>query len=148
MDNVLVDFESGIDRLSPEIQKAYEDNLDEAPHIFSLMDPIPGAIEAVHRIAEHYEVYILSTSPWKNPDALQDKLDWIKKYFGAGNDSPFYKRVIITHHKDLNKGAFLIDDRTKNGAGEFEGELIQFGTATFPDWAAVLAYLLPKKPVP
>ena len=43
--------------------------------------------------------------------------------------------------KNLNKGDFLIDDRTKNGAGEFEGELILFGSEKFPDWKRVCEYL-------
>ncbi len=46
------------------------------------------------------------------------------------------KKLILTHRKDLNIGDFLVDDRTKNGAGEFMGEFIQFGTDKFPDWAA------------
>lgn len=54
-----------------------------------------------------------------------------------------YKRLILTHHKNLNKGDYLIDDRTKNGAGEFEGKLIQFGTEEYPDWKSVLAYFFP-----
>jgi 5'(3')-deoxyribonucleotidase len=87
-------------------------------------------------------LYILSTAPWRNPTALNDKLAWIKKYFGDGKDSVFYKRLIITHHKNLNQGDYLIDDRTKNGAGEFGGELIQFGSEKFPDWNSVIDYLL------
>ena len=38
-------------------------------------------------------------------------------------------------------GEYLIDDRTANGAAEFKGELIQFGTEKYPNWAAVLNYL-------
>ena len=40
MDNVLVDFVSGINQLSPKLQMQYERDLDEAPNIFSLMKPI------------------------------------------------------------------------------------------------------------
>ena len=40
-------------------------------------------------------------------------------------------------------GDYLIDDRTKNGAGEFSGELIQFGSDDYPDWETVLNYLQP-----
>ena len=40
-------------------------------------------------------------------------------------------------------GDYLIDDRTKNGAGEFSGELIQFGDDAFPNWEAILNYLKP-----
>ena len=63
MDNVLVDFQSGIDRLDAATVKEYEGRLDEVPGIFALMDPMPGAIDAVHRLAEKYDVYILSTAP-------------------------------------------------------------------------------------
>ena len=68
MDGVLVDFQSGIDRLSEEVKNEYRENIDEAPGIFGLMKPMPGAIEAVHKLKEHYDVYILSTAPWKKID--------------------------------------------------------------------------------
>jgi len=144
MDDVLVDFSSGIARLSEEIKKEYDGRLDEVPGIFSLMDPLPGAIKAAKRLSESFDVYILSTAPWKNISAWSDKAAWVHKYFGADKDSPFYKRLIITHHKNLNKGDFLIDDRSKNGAGEFEGELIQFGSEKFSDWDKVIDYLIDK----
>jgi 5'(3')-deoxyribonucleotidase len=141
MDNVLVNFQSGIDRLSEQTKREYEGRLDEVPGIFSLMEPMPYAVESVKFLAEYFDVYILSTAPWKNPSAWTDKANWVHKYFGVEKDSPFYKRLIISHHKNLNRGDFLIDDRTKNGAGEFQGELIQFGSERFPDWKAVTEYL-------
>lgn len=141
MDNVLVDFQSGIDRLSEETQKEYEGRLDDVPGIFSLMKPLAGAVDAVKLLSQYYDVYILSTAPWKNISAWSDKAAWVQKYFGDDKDSPFYKRLIISHHKNLNKGDYLIDDRTKNGAGEFEGELILFGSEKFPSWKSVTDYL-------
>jgi len=141
MDNVLVDFQSGIDKLNETIRQEYTDRLDEVPGIFSLMEPYPGAIEAVQKIATHYEVYILSTAPWLNPSAWTDKAKWVHRHFGSGKDSVFYKRLIISHHKNLNHGDYLIDDRKKNGAGEFSGELILFGSDAFPDWKSVVEYL-------
>ena len=54
----------------------------------------------------------------------------------------FHKRVIITHRKDLVMGDYLIDDSGNNGASEFKGEWIRFGSERFPDWNAVLEYLL------
>jgi 5'-nucleotidase len=142
MDNVLVDFKSGIDQLKDEIIKAYSGRPDEVPSIFSLMKPVDGAIDAVYLLAKKYDVYILTTSPWLNPTALQNKLDWIKKYFGSSPKDVFYKKIVFTHNKGLLKGDFLIDDRTKNGADRFEGELIQFGSAKFPNWKSVLDALL------
>ena len=138
MDGVLVDFQSGIDKLSDETKQEYEGRLDEVPGIFSLMDPMPGAIDAVHELSKHYDVYILSTAAWKNPSAWSDKINWITKHFG----DIFKKRVILTHCKHLVNGDYLVDDRAKNGASEFPGEWVQFGSERFPDWEEVTCYLI------
>ena len=50
--------------------------------------------------------------------------------------------MILTHRKDLVKGDILIDDRPNNGAKDFEGEWIHFGSKNFPDWKSVIKYLL------
>lgn len=138
MDGVLVDFQSGIDKLSDEVKKEYEGRLDEVPGIFSLMAPMPGAIEAVHTLSEYYDMYILSTAPWKNTTAYSDKLAWLTKHYG----DLFKKRVIITHCKNLCDGDYLVDDRAKNGASEFPGEWVQFGSERYPDWEEVTRYLI------
>jgi 5'(3')-deoxyribonucleotidase len=138
MDNVLVDFPSGIAKLDSETKDKYLDNYDDVPSIFSLMVPMKDAISSFNLLAEKYDTYILSTAPWKNPSAWSDKLEWVKKHLGE----KAYKRLIISHHKDLNKGDYLIDDREKNGAKDFEGELILFGSEKFKDWNAVKNYLL------
>ena len=138
MDGVLVDFASGVAKLSEETKKEYEGRIDEVPGLFALMEPMPGAIEAVQLLAKHYDVYILSTSPWGNTTAASDKIEWVKKHMNG----VFHKRVILTHHKELLMGDFLIDDRGKNGTSEFRGEWIHFGSERFPDWDAVLEHLL------
>ena len=137
MDNVLVDFKSGLNQVSEETKKEYADRLDEIPGLFGLMEPMPGAIEAVHELQKHYDLYILSTAPWKNPSAWSDKVEWVTKYL----DDVFHKRLIISHHKDLCQGDYLIDDRGKNGTSEFAGEWIEFGSEQFPNWESVLKYL-------
>ena len=141
MDGVLVDFVSGINRLPKKTFLEYQENLDEAPGIFSLMDPMPGAIEAVTALSQRYDVYILSTAPWRNPSAWADKLRFVQTYF----PEVFCKRLILSHHKELCRGDYLIDDRPRHGAGEFEGEWIHFGSKRFPDWESVLSYLLPEE---
>lgn len=137
MDNVLVDFKSGIEKIDQDTMNQYNDRLDEVPGIFSLMTPMEDAIESYEKLCTHYDTYILSTSPWENPTALNDKLDWVKKYLG----NLAYKRLILSHHKHLNHGDYLIDDREKNGADKFTGELILFGGEKFPDWKSVISYL-------
>ncbi len=136
MDNVLVDFESAIALIPKETLEKYDNHPDLVPGIFSLMKPLKGAVEAYRQLAEYYDVYILSTAPWDNPSSWTDKLLWVKQYL----PDLAYKRLILTHHKDLNRGDFLIDDRKKNGASKFQGKLIQFGSEEFPDWEAVLKY--------
>lgn len=138
MDNVLVDFKTGIERLPEETRKQYEGKLDEVPGIFALMHPMPDAIQSFAELSSVYDTYILSTAPWENPSAWSDKLLWVKKYLGTVG----YKRLILSHNKHLNHGAYLVDDRTKNGADRFTGELILFGSEDFPDWQAVKRYLL------
>ena len=145
MDNVLVDFSSGVSRLSEEMRREYEGRLDDAPGIFSLMEPLPDAIEAVKVLSQYFDCYILSVDPWKNPAALKDKQAWVKKYFGDKQHGVPYKHLLISHRKDLNKGGYLIDNHTKNGAGEFEGELIMFGSKNFTRWYQVVHYLLKKE---
>ena len=117
MDNVLVDFPSAFEKLSEETFNEYEGRLDEVPGIFSLMKPLEGAKDAFDTLAAGYDTYILSTAPWENPSAWSDKLLWVKTHLG----NAAYKRLILSHHKNLNAGKFLIDDRTKNGAGDFGG---------------------------
>ena len=142
MDNVLVNFQSGIDKLSDAELITFEGRYDEVPGIFGLMDPIEGAIESYEKLSLRYDTYILSTSPWGNDSAASDKVRWVKKYLGEAA----YKRLILSHHKNLNKGHYIIDDRTKNGVEHFEGEHIHFGQEPYMDWESVCGYLLDVNP--
>jgi len=140
MDGVLADFHRALrERLTPELVAEYGEDLDQIPGIFNDLEPVPGAIDAFKELATKYDVYILSTAPWGNPEVWMEKRLWVEKHLGA----VAYKRLILSHNKHLMIGDYLIDDRTKNGAGEFSGQLIQFGTETYPDWDAVLNYLKP-----
>lgn len=140
MDGVLADFHSGIKYFSQEIITKYKDDPDEIPNYFSKLEPIEGAIEAFNELDKKFEPYILSTASWNNPSAWSDKLNWIKKHLG----DVARKKLILSHHKNLLIGAYLIDDRhDKNGADKFTGELIHFGKdGNYNDWAAVLEYLM------
>ena len=138
MDNVLVNFQSGIDKLSKDDFNKYMGKHYQVPNIFSMMDPLEGAIEAYEKLSLKYDTYILSTAPWYNSTAWTDKIEWVKKHLAKSA----YKRLILSHHKNLNAGDYLIDDRLRNGVDKFKGEHIYFGTEKFPDWNSVLSYLL------
>ena len=140
MDNVLVDFPSAFDKVPKRYLITHKDKMDEIPGIFSLMTPLPGAVESFNELSSIFDTYILSTSPWENASAWTDKLNWVKNNLGASA----YKRLILSHHKNLNVGDFLIDDRLANGVDKFIGEHIHFGTDKFPNWENVVNYLKQK----
>ncbi len=62
---------------------------------------------------------------------------WVRRYL----DDVAHKRLILTHHKDLLCGDFLIDDRDAHGASSFGEGFIQFGSERFPDWPAVMEHM-------
>jgi 5'-nucleotidase len=137
MDNCLVDFRSAFAHIDDDLLREYEGHEDDVPGIFARMHPMPGAIAAFGKLADLYDTYVLSTSPWANPSAWSDKLVWVKRHLGEAA----HKRLILTHHKDLCRGHYLVDDRLTRGAAEFEGTLIRFGSEEYPDWPAVVRFL-------
>ncbi|MFW0793330.1 hypothetical protein AAFP30_05920 [Gordonia sp. CPCC 205515] len=144
MDNTLVDFQSGIDKLSEAERTRFDGDLDDVPGIFSLMDPMPGAIKAYRQLSKKFDTYILSTAPWDNPLAWTEKLLWVKMHLGRDEESPAYKRLILSHHKNLNHGNYIIDDRTARGVDEMpDGMHIHFGQPGFETWKQVVAHMLP-----
>lgn len=62
MDNVLVNFQSGIDRLTPELIEKHKEDLDKVLGIISLMYPLKAAIEYYQKISQNFDTYILSSS--------------------------------------------------------------------------------------
>jgi 5'-nucleotidase len=106
---------------------------------FLTMRPIEGAIEAFHKLhySQKYDPYILSTAPWSNEWSWMEKRIWVDTFIGE----KAFKKLTLTHNKQMLRGDFLIDDRPFNGAESFEGEWIQMGSEKFPDWDAVLNHL-------
>jgi 5'(3')-deoxyribonucleotidase len=141
MDGVLCDFMSGVRKFPEDVQKKYANNPEDIPGLFATMDEIPEAVESVKALSKIYNVYILSTVPWRNPLAYEEKIHWLWSRFGNKKDSVIYKRVIFSHNKQLADGDFLVDDNTWNGADKFKGELIRFGHAGFENWRKVAQYL-------
>ena len=78
MDNVLVNFQSGLDKIDLQTQSKFNNKNDDIPGIFSLMEPVEGAIEAFDKLSALYDTYLLSTAPWENPSASSNKLLWSK----------------------------------------------------------------------
>ena len=151
MDGVIVDFGRAIEewfKNHPHLEERYKTFPDHIQGLFRIAPPIEGAISAIKKLHESgkYELFIATSAPWGNPQSNTDKRFWIEDYFG----DLFHKKMFITHRKDLLMGDYLIDDRLKNGAGEFKGELLRFGLDwennnkpnEYPTWDSILTKLL------
>ena len=151
MDGVLVDLHSSITNYldkNPSLKDKFKGCPDHIPGIFRDPLPIKGAIDAIKKLvdSDKYDMFIATSAPWGNPSSLTDKRYWLEKWFGR----TFHKKLITTHRKDLLIGDYLIDDRLRNGAGEFNGTLLRFGydweknntPNDYPDWDSILTKLL------
>lgn len=108
---------------------------------FRKLEPMQDAISAVRQLRESqlFEVYILTAPSIRNPLCYSEKREWVEEHLGM----EMVERLIISPNKGLNKGNYLIDDHTSGrGQEHFEGQLIHFGSAEFPNWVAVLKHLL------
>lgn len=149
MDGVVADFDKKMAELNPDLYVGEGDNYEErsklvneeiikCPSFFLDLKPIPNAIESVIKLNDKYEIYFLSTPTWWFPKGFGDKKLWLDEHFGE----LAFKKLILTHRKDLNIGDYLIDDTTRNGVANFKGKHIHFGSKEFPDWDNVIKYLI------
>jgi 5'(3')-deoxyribonucleotidase len=111
---------------------------------FSDLPVIEGAVEAVQKLQEKHEVYIVSAA-MEFRNSLEDKLDWLGAHF------PFidWRHIMFCGHK-IVKADVMIDDRIKNFVG-FEGRPLLFTSPhnlliteyeRVDNWQQVLAKLL------
>lgn len=134
MDDVMCDFSAA------HRAKRMDEGLDfpqRFPGFFRDLAPIPNAIHSVNILRERFDVYVLTAPSIRNPHCYSEKRIWIEEHFGL----EFTNKLILSPNKGLLKGDFLVDDHAEGrGQENFEGELIQFGTAEYPDWSTVLEY--------
>lgn len=131
MDNVLIDFHSIKENQGNDTLSMYGGRTDN----------IPGAIDAISELQEYFDLYILITTSWNNPSVLVNKVKWVIHTLG----NTFKEHIIITSRKDMCIGDYLIDSSGNNGASEFEGEWVMFGSENYPDWRSVILYLYKKE---
>lgn len=105
---------------------------------FENLPLISGAKDAINILKTKYDLHILSTPQWSNPNCWSEKRIWIENHFG----DVFFKKVTLTHNKGLLMGDYLIDDSLRNGVKSFKGEHIHFGSKSFPNWYSVVDYLM------
>lgn len=132
MDGVLANFDK---RARELIEKTPGIQWPQATYgFFESLDPMPFAIDSYNILDRRYDVYILSRPSIMNPWSYTGKRVWIEEHLGYERCD----RLILSCHKHLSMGDYLIDDRIHEG---FQGEHIHFGTKQYPSWPAVLERL-------
>ncbi|WP_323844362.1 5' nucleotidase, NT5C type [Microbulbifer magnicolonia] len=106
------------------------------PGFYAGLQPLPHAVETYRWLHEQeaFAVFVLTAPSTMNPHCYTEKRLWVEQHLGFD----VVDRLIISAHKGLNRGHYLIDDNAEGRGQEyFEGELIHFGQTPFPDWLEV-----------
>jgi len=137
MDDTLCDYKSAFEKAlqnNPGIQYP-----QSVPGFFLSLEPLQNAVETFRWFFEEpqFDVYILTAPSPKNPHSYTEKRLWVERYLGYGA----VEKLIISPHKQLSRGDYLIDDCDKGkGQERFEGRLIRFGHDQFKSWSSVREY--------
>lgn len=128
MDNVIADVAShyitwyekeyGI-KVNPEAllgvpeSEAFPDNAIRKflymPGFFRTVPVMPGAIEAVRKLMQHFDIYIVSAA-MEFPQSLIEKYEWLQEHF------PFisWQNIVFCGDKSIINTDYMIDDHVKN----------------------------------
>lgn len=128
MDNVIADVashyiawygkECGI-KVQPDVflgvpeSEAFPDNAIRrflnTPGFFRTVPVMPGAIAAVKRLMQHFDIYIVSAA-MEFPQSLTEKYEWLQEHF------PFisWRHIIFCGDKSIVNTDYMIDDHVKN----------------------------------
>lgn len=139
MDGTICDFKKGVlDNILSPATKTEKEFPQSKLGFFILLEPIDGAIDAVNRLKEKYDVWILTRPSFPNLHCYTEKAIWIRKHLGY----EMQKKLIIAGDKSLLMGDYLIDDMLTDGQDRFTGELILFASSEYPNWESVLKKLV------
>jgi 5'-nucleotidase len=94
-----------------------------APGFFRNLPVMPGSVDAIREMNQHYEIFIVSAAT-EFPNSLKDKLEWLLEHF------PFltWRQVTLCGDKRLVCGDYMIDDHVKN-LQHFKGKPYLFTSA-------------------
>jgi 5'(3')-deoxyribonucleotidase len=145
IDGVVADWEKTAKIWSNQLGVSIDDFTNnklyrDIPKFYLELELIPDAKESIMQLDEFYDIIFVSAPSWGNTHCFTEKRLWIEKHFGEWAE----KKMDLSFHKGHYIGHYLVDDRTKYGAGEFIGEHIMFGTEPFQTWKEVTNYLLKK----
>ncbi len=143
MDGVVVLFENTAEKWAFKLGVTVDEFKDkkmyrDIPEFYLELELMPGAKESIMRLDEFYDIIFVSAPSWGNINSFSAKRIWMEENFGEWGE----KRMDLSFHKGHYMGHYLVDDRTKYGAGDFIGEHIMYGTEPFKNWKEVEEYLL------
>lgn len=139
MDGTIVDFRKGVtNNILAPANKTESDFPQSRLGFFILLEPIECAIEAMGRLQEKYDVWILSRPSFYNLHCYTEKAIWVRKHLGY----EMQKKLILAGNKSFLIGDYLIDDTDMDGQDKFAGKLMLFGSEKYPNWESVLTELL------
>ncbi|MGC4041752.1 MAG: 5'(3')-deoxyribonucleotidase [Flavobacterium sp.] len=103
-----------------------------------------GAIEAVAKLSEEFEVYIVSAA-MEFPLSLSEKHEWLLEHF------PFisWKNIVFCGNKSIINADYMIDDHRKN-LDTFKGKALMFSAFhnhgqnhhdRFDNWKSIVSFL-------
>ena len=121
MDGVLCQFRK---KHKEEIERNPAIKFPQATYgFFESLEPhdyMCALYKALHK-NEHFDVHILTAPSYLNPLCYTEKRVWVEKHLGL----EAAERMIITGHKHLLKGDYLIDDNASGkGQDMFQGKLL------------------------
>lgn len=141
MDGVIADFDTAAEKWGKNIGISGEEfkkrKMYRQENFYAELELMPGAKQAIEELDSICEIAFVSAPSWDNPYSFTEKRLWIEKHFGQWGR----KRMDLSFRKGLYMGHYLIDDRTKYGAGDFIGEHIMFGSGSFKTWPSVVNYV-------
>jgi len=94
--------------------------LSAIPGYFRSTPVMEGAVDAVKKLMESFDVYIVSAA-MQYPHSLSQKLEWLGEHF------PFisWRNIIFCGDKSIIGTDYMIDDHIKN-LDHFKGKTIMF----------------------
>jgi 5'-nucleotidase len=132
MDRVLCDFDKamGTSDFGRNPSEMYDLGF------FTKLEPLPGALVAMRKLAKKYDVHILTQPAKYSIACYSEKAAWIAQYLPE-----FLERLHMSQNKEFFMGDYLIDDNEKWAT--FTGEFILFDpTDSAKEWERICVRLL------
>ncbi len=76
---------------------------------FADLEPVPGAIEGIHELAVHFDVWLCTKPLEANVNCRDGKAEWVRRHLRGD----WERKLIITPDKSMIRGDILLDDGPK-----------------------------------